>query len=112
MNRRPAHSDVFQAVAHPARRRILELLEKGEQPVSELAKGFKSSAPALSQQLTVLKKAGLVGERREGRQRFYHLTPEPLEEMTAWVDTHKMYWVLKLAALGQFLRSKHGKDRA
>jgi DNA-binding transcriptional ArsR family regulator len=108
MNRRQAHTDVFQAVAHPARRRLLELLEKGELPVSELAQGFKASAPALSQHLTVLKKAGLVGERREGRRRFYHLTPQPLEEVAGWVDAHRDYWVVKLAALGRFLRSKHG----
>jgi DNA-binding transcriptional ArsR family regulator len=110
MNRRPAHSDVFQAVAHPARRRILELLEKGELPVSALAEGFQASAPAFSQQLTVLKKAGLVEERREGRQRLYRLTPEPLAEVSEWVEAHQMFWVVKLAALGQFLRNKHGKD--
>jgi DNA-binding transcriptional ArsR family regulator len=110
MNRPPAHADVFQALAHPYRRRILELLERGELPVSALAKDFKSSAPALSQQLNVLKKAGLVGERREGRRRFYRLTPEPLKEVEDWVEAHRDYWIIKLAALGQFLRSKHGKD--
>lgn len=108
MNRRPAHADVFQALAHPYRRRILELLEKGELPVSALAQDFKGSAPALSQQLTVLKKAGLVQERREGRQRLYRLDPGPLAEVTDWVEAHKMYWVVKLASLGRFLRSKHG----
>lgn len=110
MNRRTAHSDVFQAVAHPARRHILELLEKGELPVSALASDFRASAPALSQHLTVLKKAGLVRERREGRQRLYSLSPEPLSEITQWVQAHQIYWVVKMAALGQFLRRKHGKD--
>jgi DNA-binding transcriptional ArsR family regulator len=110
MNRRPAHADVFQALAHPHRRRILELLEKGELPVAGLAGGFRASAPALSQQLTVLKKAGLVAERREGRQRLYRLTPKPLKEVEDWVEAHRSYWAVKLAALGEFLRSKHGKD--
>jgi DNA-binding transcriptional ArsR family regulator len=109
MNRRPAHADVFQAVAHPSRRRILELLEQGELPVSGLAQHFKASAPALSQHLGVLKKAGLVEERRQGRQRIYCLRPEPLGEVADWVETHKIYWVVKMAALGQFLRRKHGK---
>jgi DNA-binding transcriptional ArsR family regulator len=109
MNRRPAHEDVFQAIAHPARRKLLELLEKGELPVGELAKDFHATPPALSQHLTVLKKAGLVEERREGRQRVYRLTPEPLQEVSHWVSSHKAYWVVKLSALGQFLRRKHGQ---
>jgi DNA-binding transcriptional ArsR family regulator len=108
MNRRRSHADVFQAVAHPARRRILELLEQGELPVSELALGFDASAPAFSQQLAVLKKAGLVGERREGRRRYYRLTPEPLHEMADWVQAHRAFWSVKLAALGSYLRRKHG----
>lgn len=109
MNRRPAHSDVFQALAHPARRRILELLERGELPVSELARDFRASAPALSQHLGVLKKAGLVDERREGRGRLYRLTPEPLSEVAGWVEAHRMHWVVKLAALGRYLGAKHGR---
>ncbi len=108
MNRRPAHEDVFQAIAHPARRKILELLEKGERPVSELARDFHATPPALSQHLAVLKKAGLVGERREGRQRVYHLTPEPLREVSDWVSSHKGHWVVQLAALNEYLRRKHG----
>lgn len=108
MNRRPAHEDVFQAIAHPARRKLLELLEKDELPVAELAKDFHATAPALSQHLTVLKKAGLVEERREGRQRLYRLTPAPLKEVDDWVSSHKAYWVVKMAALGDYLRRKHG----
>lgn len=109
MNRRTSHADAFQAIAHPARRKLLELLEKGELPVSELAHDFHATAPALSQHLTVLKKAGLVEERRMGRQRLYRLTPEPLKEVSDWVGSHKAYWVVKLATLGQFLNKKHGK---
>ena len=108
MNRRPSHSDTFLAVAHPARRKILEFLENGEQPVSELTRGFYASAPALSQHLKVLKDAGLVGERREGRQRIYHLTPEPLQEISAWVLKHQAHWEGKLASLGHYLKKKHG----
>jgi DNA-binding transcriptional ArsR family regulator len=110
MNRRPAHTDVFQAVAHPTRRRILELLESGERPVAALAQEFRISAPAVSQQLTVLKKAGLVEERRAGRQRLYRLTPGPLAEVADWVDAHKLFWTVKLAALGRYLGSRHGED--
>jgi DNA-binding transcriptional ArsR family regulator len=108
MNRRSAHTDVFLAVSHPARRRILELLEREELPVAVLAQGFQGSAPAFSQQLTVLKKAGLVAERRDGRRRYYRLTPEPLAEVADWVEAHRSFWAGKLAALGDYLRRTHG----
>lgn len=108
MNRRSAHSDVFLAVAHPARRRILELLEAGESPVSRLSGGYRGSAPAFSQQLAVLKKAGLIGERRAGRQRYYRLTPKPLMEISDWVEAHRSFWAGRLAALGDYLRRTHG----
>lgn len=111
MNRRPAHADAFQAIAHPARRKLLELLEKEELPVSELARDFHATPPALSQHLTVLKKAGLVEERRAGRQRLYRLTPEPLKEVSDWVLSHKAYWVVKLGTLGQYLRKKYGDPK-
>lgn len=111
MNRRRAHADVFQALAHPSRRRLLEQLEEGERSVTQLIQGFKASAPALSQQLNVLKRAGLVSERRLGRQRIYRLQAEPLAEVEAWVDAHRLHWVSKLAALGQYLRKEHGPHR-
>lgn len=103
-----SHSDPFLAIAHPARRRLLELLERGERPVGELARTFPFSLPALSQHLGVLKLAGLVKERREGRQKFYRLAPRPLEEVSGWMLSHQALWAVKLSALGAFLRKKHG----
>lgn len=111
MNRRPSHQDPFLAIAHPARRRILEMLGAGERPVAELASAFEKSAPALSQHLRVLKKAGLVAERREGRRRHYRLTPGPLNAVSGWVESQKDFWTVKLAALGRYLRKTHGDDR-
>ena len=108
MHRRQANADTFQAIAHPARRRVLELLERDEHAVGELAAHFDASAPALSQHLKVLKDAGLVGERREGRQRIYFLTPEPLLEVSSWVAEHQAFWQTRLVALGRYLKKKHG----
>jgi DNA-binding transcriptional ArsR family regulator len=110
MNRRSSHADVFQAVAHPIRRKVLDLLAKGEAPVGELAGEFEVSLPALSQQLKVLRAAGLVAEERRGRQRVYRLQPEALEEVGDWIFPYKMFWTVKLSALGRHLRSQHGKD--
>src|SRR6185312_13733659 len=73
--RPPQQNDVFHAIAHPARRTILVMLKAGERPASELAEPFGMSFAAVSQHLKILKEADLVTERRDGRQRIYHLRP-------------------------------------
>jgi DNA-binding transcriptional ArsR family regulator len=91
--------DVFQAIAHPSRRKLLDALRIGELPVRTLADRFESSRPATSQHLRVLLDAGLVGERRLGRENLYHLIPEPLAEVEDWVGTYEQFWSAKLRAL-------------
>lgn len=106
-----AHSDVFQAIAHPARRAILDRLRAGEQPVLALAEPFDMSLPAISQQLRVLRRAGLVRERREGRQRLYRLNPAPLREVRDWMRHYETFWTRRLQALGDYLDSHDKKDQ-
>jgi DNA-binding transcriptional ArsR family regulator len=100
--------DVFQAIAHPARRKILVLLKRGEKPASELAKPFDVSFPAISQHLKILRDAKLVSERREGRQRIYQLQAKPLREVEDWVEEFETYWTSRLDALSAQLDRKHG----
>ena len=104
-----AHSDVFQAIAHPCRRAILDRLREGEQPVLALAEPFDMTLPAVSQQLRVLRRAGLVTERREGRQRVYRLNPEPLRDVRDWMRHYEKFWTRKLRDLGAYLDSHHRK---
>ena len=104
-------NDVFHAIAHPARRTILVLLKGGEKPASELAEPFGVSFAAISQHLKILKEADLVSERREGRQRIYHLQPKPLREVVNWVDEFEAYWNTRLDALGAQLDRKHGRKK-
>lgn len=80
-------------------------------PASALAEPFGVSLPAVSQQLKVLKDAGLVTERREGRQRLYRLEPERLREVHEWVAHFEKFWNEKLDALGEYLSAKHAKRR-
>ena len=75
---------VFRAVADPTRRRILERLRGGERSVTDLASPFRMSQPAVSQHLRVLRAAGLVRERRQGRRRFYRLYSKPLRDLSRW----------------------------
>jgi len=107
---RPAQeSDVFHAIAHPARRAILVALKDGERPASELAEPFHMTFAAISQHLRVLEDAELVSARRDGRQRFYRLEPRPLRDVVRWVDEFAEYFGQRLDALGEYLDRKHGK---
>lgn len=78
----------FAALADPTRQQIIELLARGEQPVNRIARGFDMSRPAVSQHLRVLLRAGLVHERRAGRERIYSLEPAALESVAAWATLH------------------------
>lgn len=84
------------AIADPIRRRVLELVRDAEVPAGEIAAQFPVSRPAVSRHLRVLREAGLVKERRVGRERLYRADPEPLVELRAWLDS---YWVGRLGAL-------------
>ncbi|HET7538428.1 MAG TPA: metalloregulator ArsR/SmtB family transcription factor [Polyangiaceae bacterium] len=102
-------SDVFHAIAHPARRAILVTLKKGERSASELAEPFQMTFPAISQHLRVLEEAKLVHVRREGRHRLYRLQPKPLREVVSWVDEFAVFFGERLDALGDYLDRKHRK---
>ena len=84
------------ALADPIRRRVLELVRDTEVPAGELAAQFPVSRPAVSRHLRVLREAGLVHERREGRLRLYRADPAPLAELRGWLDA---YWAERLDAL-------------
>jgi DNA-binding transcriptional ArsR family regulator len=77
------------AIADPTRRRLLELVRDREVPAGELAGEFTVSRPAVSRHLRVLREAGLVRERREGRLRLYRAEPAALEELRGWLEG---YW--------------------
>lgn len=95
--------ETFAALAHPVRRHILDLLVEGERPVRTLAEPFAMSRPAVSQHLRVLLDAGLVAERRAGRERFYSLEPERLHDAQEWLRTYERFWRDRLATLGKHL---------
>jgi DNA-binding transcriptional ArsR family regulator len=81
--------EVFSALANPTRRKLLTLLREGPQPVKALAARFDLGRPAISEHLKVLRDAGLVVEEARGRERHYHLDPDPLEHMIRWLDPYE-----------------------
>jgi len=102
-------NDVFHAIAHPARRKMLRALKAGERQASELAQPFGISFSAISQHLKILKDARLVTERRVGRNRLYHIRTEPLQEVHAWAEDFRALWSGRLDALEAHLDRKHPK---
>ena len=93
----------FRAIADPSRRRMLDHLARGERTVTELCGLFEMSQPAISQHLKILRDAGLVRDRREGRARIYSLDARPLLEVYDWVAHYQRFWDVKLDALASLL---------
>ena len=106
MPRRAAASDVFLAVADPTRRSILDRLRRGDAHVNELASGFRVSRPAISRHLRVLRRARLVRERREGRQRIYQLEADRLEQVARWTEEYRDFWQQSLTNLKRRLEKE------
>jgi DNA-binding transcriptional ArsR family regulator len=98
-----ADADIFTAIAHPVRRQILDRLAEGEASVSRLAEPFGMTRPAISQHLRILRDVGLVTEARHGREHHYHLLPERLYEVQAWMQKYQRFWRTRLEALGGYL---------
>jgi DNA-binding transcriptional ArsR family regulator len=93
----------FDVLGDPVRRRILELLAKGEHASGEIVEviqaEFAISQPAVSQHLKVLRDAGFANVRAEGARRVYSVDPAPLQQVDAWVDQFRGFWAHKLDAL-------------
>lgn len=104
-----AKHDVFQAIADPTRRKLLKLLSKEEMPVTAISEHFPISRTAVSKHLRVLAEAGLVKERKAGRETRYKLKPEPLYELKDWLQYFELFWENKLSALRLFVESD-GKE--
>ena len=99
----PAPPRVYDAIAHPTRRRILHLLDAEEMSVNDLAGRFPVTRPAISQHLGALRQAGLVEHRKVGRVRYYRARTEPLREIVDWLSHFDAFWDEKLAALTHHL---------
>jgi DNA-binding transcriptional ArsR family regulator len=96
-------ADVFDAIASPVRRAILDLLRDGARPVHGVAASFAMTRPAVSQHLRVLRQAGLVAEDRVGRERHYRLDPRPLRAVVDWAGHYERFWQHHARMLSELL---------
>src|ERR1700745_720584 len=100
----------FSALADPTRRAVLDLLRKARQPAGQISQAFPISRPAISKHLRLLRRAHLVNEHREGRNRLYHLNPEPLRAVDSWLEQYRSFWSTSLANLKAFVETEYAKE--
>ena len=97
MPRAATTSDVFNAIAEPRRRRIIEVLARGgELPVNDLVQRLRLPQPAVSKHLRVLRSVRLVSVNRRGRRRLYRLNPRELKPVHDWVKHYERFWSRQL----------------
>ncbi|MES2304261.1 MAG: metalloregulator ArsR/SmtB family transcription factor [Gemmatimonadota bacterium] len=96
---------IFRALSDPTRLAIIARLRSGEVAAGDIAAPFQVSRPAISRHIRVLRRARLVRERRDGRNRFYSLAPAPLQLVDRWIATYRIYWQSRLHELKTFVES-------
>lgn len=104
-------STTFAALADPTRRAILGRLARGETSVTELAKPFKMSLPAVSKHLKVLERAGLVTRSREAQWRPCKLKANRLKAVADWVEEYRQFWEQSLDRLDEYLKNLQRKEK-
>jgi DNA-binding transcriptional ArsR family regulator len=102
-----ALNQTFAALADPTRRRILAQLARGDRRVTDLARPYAMSLPAVSKHLRVLEQAGLLRRRRYGRVHEMQLDAEPLKKAAQWVEEYRKFWEGSLDRLAEYLEKQN-----
>jgi len=103
--------DVFQAIADPTRREIIDLLARNPQNLNSIADNFTISRPAISKQIKILTQCGLVTITRQGREHYCSANLKKFGEVAGWIEKYKVLWNNKLDALGEFLEKEAEADK-
>jgi DNA-binding transcriptional ArsR family regulator len=103
---------MFDVLAEPNRRRILDLLLEAERPVGSLVAAMSVSQPAVSKHLRVLRRVGLVEVRTDGQRRIYRVRAEPLRAVDEWLEPYRARWASRLDALEKHLETMDGAATA
>ena len=96
---------MFEVLAEPHRRRILDLLREHDQAVGDLVSALGLSQPGVSKHLRVLREAGLVEARVDAQRRIYRVRSEPLRAMDEWLQPYRRLWAMRLDALEEHLQT-------
>jgi DNA-binding transcriptional ArsR family regulator len=103
--------DVFQAIADPNRRAIINLLAQKNLTLNGVAENFNISRPAISKHIKILTECGLVTIKDEGRERICEAKLEKLNEVSDWVEQYKQFWNNKLDALEEYLNKLQSRPK-
>ncbi len=98
--------NLYEALAEPNRRRIIELVGDGEKTAGEIVEALSIGQPGASKHLRVLREVGLVSVRKDAQRRVYRLRPEKLAELDAWLQPYRKFWTGRLAALDRHLKKR------
>ena len=103
--------DVFQAIADPTRRQIINLVAHRSLNLNSVAEQFDVSRPAISKHIKILTECGLIMMKKEGRERFCEAKLEKLNEVSEWVEKYKEFWETRLDALEMYLDKLQKKNK-
>jgi DNA-binding transcriptional ArsR family regulator len=101
----------FAALADPTRRRILEHLAHGDRCVTDLARPYAMSLPAVSKHLRVLENAGLIRRRRCGRVHSLKLQAAPMQQAQAWIEEYRKFWEASFDRLDEYLKELQTREK-
>jgi DNA-binding transcriptional ArsR family regulator len=101
----------FAALAHPTRRAILARLSHGDATVTELARPFTISQPAITKHVRVLERAGLISRGRDAQRRPCRLRPEAIRDVAEWAENYRQFWEESYDRLDEYLGEMEGKEK-
>jgi DNA-binding transcriptional ArsR family regulator len=103
--------DVFQAIADPTRREIINLIAYKRMNVNTVAENFEMSRPAISKHMKILEECGLVMMEQQGRERYCKAQLKPLHEVSDWVSRYKKEWEERLDEMEKYIKELQAKDK-
>ena len=109
---RPMRRDVFQAIADPTRREIINLLAGQSLNLNAVAEKFHQSRPAISKHIRILTECGLITIKPQGRERYCEARLEKLNEVSEWVEQYRKLWEARLDSLEDYLNELQSKNKS
>lgn len=103
--------DVFQAIADPTRREIINLIAHQSMNLNAVAENFEVSRPAISKHIKILTECGLVVIRQQGRERYCEARLDRLTEVTDWVEKYRTVWEQRLDSLERYVNQLNAKNK-